>query len=305
MRKSKAFTLVELLVVIGIIALLISILLPSLQKARDSAVTVQCLSNLRQVGMGLTQYSLAHKGAMPPCEIYGYHNGLATGTDNGRFWFNILGDNDYVAVNDSSTGNVMMCPGAIDQEAAWNTASPWWTAPESMRDGKGEWYMRTESATRSPSGGTQYHRTNYAINAIWSGIAYWDTTTAPNPQKLATAHWVPSYMGYGKGAAQGDIDNSGRGYPMNTTKVKDNTRMVIAFDGRWLLAFNPRQINLRHGGRQGRRTMTNMLFLDGHAETLQEKQLPKDADNLWDFNTLNFNGWGFKYVNSPIKNPWG
>ena len=65
-RQRRAFTLVELLVVIGIIALLISILLPSLNRAREAARNVQCLSNLRQIGTLTVLYNSEFKGAAVP-----------------------------------------------------------------------------------------------------------------------------------------------------------------------------------------------------------------------------------------------
>jgi len=61
----SAFTLVELLVVIGIIALLISILLPALNKARESARVIQCSSNLRQLMMASINFAGDHHGYIP------------------------------------------------------------------------------------------------------------------------------------------------------------------------------------------------------------------------------------------------
>src|SRR5215203_3792502 len=64
-RQQRAFTLVELLVVIGVIAILISFLLPVLGKARSSAVSLQCESNLRQIGQCAFIYAGENKGHLP------------------------------------------------------------------------------------------------------------------------------------------------------------------------------------------------------------------------------------------------
>jgi prepilin-type N-terminal cleavage/methylation domain-containing protein len=64
-QKKAGFTLVELLVVIGIIALLISILLPSLNRARETANRVKCGNNLRQIGLALKLYANENRGVFP------------------------------------------------------------------------------------------------------------------------------------------------------------------------------------------------------------------------------------------------
>jgi len=64
-RRPRAFTLIELLVVVAIIALLISILIPSLGRARKEAQAVACRSNLQQVMLALRMYQDDHKGWLP------------------------------------------------------------------------------------------------------------------------------------------------------------------------------------------------------------------------------------------------
>src|SRR5688500_1349140 len=66
--RKQGFTLVELLVVIGIIAVLVAMLMPALTKARRSAQQVACMSNMRQIGLAFLTFAANNKGHLPACQ---------------------------------------------------------------------------------------------------------------------------------------------------------------------------------------------------------------------------------------------
>lgn len=104
-KQIRSFTLIELLVVISIIAILASILLPALQKAKQSSKKIVCASQLKQLGIGFTEYTLDHT-YYPPLRS------KTTGQLTSVAWGKVLAP--YVGYNDINTikrsNNIFSCP---------------------------------------------------------------------------------------------------------------------------------------------------------------------------------------------------
>jgi prepilin-type N-terminal cleavage/methylation domain-containing protein/prepilin-type processing-associated H-X9-DG protein len=215
MRKRNAFTLVELLVVIGIIALLISILLPTLANARRNALAVKCLSNLRQCYNALQLYISDNKGFIIPIRAGGGSPGTwspsTTPTPLGRPY----------SLNGIGYGASSNAPGLQTIDAAW-----WMTflAPYLSKQSKGGagdlsllnasqarstcfwcpgWPGVIEtSATWTPYGDMNHERTGYSMNYMLSFRSDYPPNSNP-----ATTRYPPITEWANAGLRAGGQDN--------------------------------------------------------------------------------------------------
>ena len=129
-QRRQGFTLIELLVVIAIIAILAAILFPVFAQARAKARQVSCLSNSKQIGLGMMMYVQDYDESLPPfrnvyadgdwwtARMFGWKDAILPYIKNGGRDYK-----DGSAYAEAGNGGVFQC---IDNSAAWSNKDVWW-----------------------------------------------------------------------------------------------------------------------------------------------------------------------------------